>query len=146
MPTRATRRFIRRLSEDLAIPVYAFVDCDPYGICNIYRTLKVGSGNAAHINEAFCVPRAHYLGVTPDDIADYDLPTHKMSEVDIKRIDDAIKNDPFVQHYKKWQDALLQLKKGGVRAEQQAFAVHDLNHVMDTYMPEKVERAQAFLP
>ena len=146
VPTRATRRFIRRMSEDLDIPVYAFVDCDPYGICNIYRTLKVGSGNAAHINEAFCVPRAHYLGVTPDDIADYDLPTHKMSEVDIKRIDDAIKNDPFVQHYEKWQDALLQLKKGGVRAEQQAFAVHDLNHVMDTYLPEKLERAQTFLP
>ena len=39
------------MSEDLDIPVYAFVDCDPYGICNIYRTLKVGSGNAEHINE-----------------------------------------------------------------------------------------------
>lgn len=61
-----------------------------------------------------------------------------MSEVDIKRIDDAIKNDPFVQHYKKWQDALLQLKKGGVRAEQQAFAVHDLNHMMDTYFAGEV--------
>ena len=65
MLTRATRRFIRRLSEDLAIPVYAFVDCDPYGICNIYRTLKVGSGNAAHINDALCVPKVRYLGVSP---------------------------------------------------------------------------------
>ena len=41
-----------------SIPVYAFVDCDPYGIANIYRTLKVGSGNAAHINRFFCVPQA----------------------------------------------------------------------------------------
>ena len=146
VPARATRRFIRRMSEDLDIPVYAFVDCDPYGICNIYRTLKVGSGNAAHINEPFCVPKAHFLGVTPDDIADYDLPTHKMTDIDIKRIDDALKNDPFVKHFKKWQDALLQLKKAGVRAEQQAFAVHDLNHVMDRYLPEKLARAQAFLP
>jgi DNA topoisomerase-6 subunit A len=96
MPTRATRRFIRRLSEDLAIPVYAFVDCDPYGICNIYRTLKVGSGNAAHINDAFCVPKVRYLGVTPEDIRTYDLPTHKMTEVGIKRIDDALSNDPFI--------------------------------------------------
>jgi DNA topoisomerase-6 subunit A len=47
VPTRATRRFIRKLSEEAKIPVYAFVDCDPYGISNIYRTLKVGSGNAA---------------------------------------------------------------------------------------------------
>ncbi len=53
VPTRACRRFIRRLSDEKKIPVYVFVDCDPYGIGNIYRTLKVGSGNAAHINEFF---------------------------------------------------------------------------------------------
>ena len=45
-----------------------FVDGDPYGISNIYRTLKVGSGNAAHLSRFFCVPQARYLGVTPDDI------------------------------------------------------------------------------
>ena len=146
VPTRATRRFIRRLSDELGIPVYAFVDCDPYGICNIYRTLKVGSGNAAHINEFFCVPRARFLGVTPDDIERYGLPTHKLSEVDVKRIDDALRNDPFVQHYKKWQEALEQLKKSGHRAEQQAFAVHHLNHVISTYLPEKLDNPGAFLP
>ena len=58
VPTRATRRFVRRLADQCSIPVYAFVDCDPYGISNIYRTLKVGSGNAAHINQFFCVPQA----------------------------------------------------------------------------------------
>ena len=43
VPTRATRRFTRKLSDDVKIlPVYAFVDCDPYGMSNIYRTLKVG--------------------------------------------------------------------------------------------------------
>ena len=146
VPTRATRRFIRRLSDDLKIPVHAFVDCDPYGICNIYRTLKVGSGNAAHLNEYFCVPKASFLGVTPDDIDTYDLPTHQMTDVDVKRIDDALKNDPFVKHFKKWQDALNALKKRGERAEQQAFAVHDLNHVMNTYLPEKLANTRAFLP
>ena len=38
------------------------------------------------------------------------------------------------------------LKKAGYRAEQQAFAVHDLNHVIDTYLPAKLENAKAFLP
>ncbi len=65
VPTRATRRFIRKLSDECRLPVYAFVDCDPYGISNIYRTLKVGSGNAAHLSQFFCVPRARFLGVTP---------------------------------------------------------------------------------
>ena len=43
VPTRACRRFIRRLSDEKKLPVYVFVDCDPYGFGNIYRTLKVGS-------------------------------------------------------------------------------------------------------
>ena len=58
VPTRATRRFIRLLSDKQNLPVYCFVDCDPYGFTNIYRTLKVGSGNAAHINRFLCVPQA----------------------------------------------------------------------------------------
>ena len=73
VPTRACRRFIRRLSEDKKIPVYAFTDGDPYGWLNIYRTLKVGSGNAAHINQYFCVPDAKFFGITAQDILDYNL-------------------------------------------------------------------------
>ena len=146
VPTRACRRFIRRLSDTHRIPVYVFVDGDPYGMMNIYRTLKVGSGNAAHINEYFCVPEAHYLGITPDDIVNYELPTHPLKEVDVKRAKDALANDPFVGHYKAWQKAIEQLIEMGVRAEQQALAKHGLNYVMDTYLPEKLANAKAFLP
>ena len=96
VPTRACRRFIRRLSDEKKLPVYVFTDGDPYGYLNIYRTLKVGSGNAAHINKYFCVPKAKYLGITPQDIINYKLPTHPLKDVDIKRIKDGLKNDPFV--------------------------------------------------
>ena len=146
VPTRACRRFIRRLADELKLPVYAFVDCDPYGMFNIYRTLKVGSGNAAHINRYFCVPRAAFLGVTPQDIVDYKLPTHPLKDVDIKRAQDALKNDPFVKHYRPWQNAIQQLLDMGVRAEQQAFAVHDLNYVINDYLPEKLAAPAKFLP
>ena len=146
VPTRACRRFIRRLSETCKLPVYAFMDGDPYGYCNIYRTLKVGSGNAAHINEFFCVPTATFLGVTPQDILDYDLPTHPLKEVDIKRARDALKNDPFIKLHPPWQKALDQMLKMGVRVEQQAFAAHGLNHVLEVYLPEKLKRPAKFLP
>lgn len=146
VPTRSTRRFIRRLSESAKIPVYAFVDCDPYGISNIYRTLKVGSGNAAHINRFFCVPNASYLGVTPQDIIDYDLPTHPLKDVDIKRAKDALKNDPFFQSKKQWKAALEQLLKMGVRAEQQSLAMWGLNYVIEEYLPAKLKNTKKFLP
>jgi DNA topoisomerase VI subunit A len=147
VPTRACRRFIRRLADDRQLPVLAFTDGDPYGYCNIYRTLKAGSGQAAHINRFFCVPQAHYLGVTPQDILDYNLEdaTHPLEDADIKRAKDALKNDPFIRHHKEWQAALEQMLKMGVRIEQQAFAKHGLNFVLDTYLPEKLKKGK-FLP
>jgi len=146
VPTRATRRFIRKLSDQCKIPVYAFVDCDPYGISNIYRTLKVGSGNAAHLSQFFCVPQARFLGVTPQDIVEYDLPTHPLLDVDIKRAKDALKNDPFFQTHKPWQQAIQQLLKMGVRAEQQALAKWGLNYVIEEYLPNKLANTSKFLP
>ena len=146
VPTRACRRFIRRLADAKKIPVYVFVDGDPYGITNIYRTLKVGSGNVAHLNEFFCVPQARFLGITPKDIIDYKLPTHPLKDVDIKRARDAIKNDPFIKHYKEWIKAMEHLLDMGVRAEQQALAKHGLNYVIDTYLPEKLAHPERFLP
>lgn len=147
VPTRACRRFIRRLSDDQDLPVLVFTDGDPYGYCNIYRTLKVGSGQAAHINRYFCVPRARFLGVTPSDIARYNLQdaTHPLEAADIKRAKDALKNDPFVRHHKEWQKALNDMLKLGVRIEQQAFAKHGLNFVLEHYLPEKLKKGE-FLP
>jgi len=148
VPTRACRRFIRRLADEKRIPVYAFVDGDPYGYSNIYRTLKVGSGNAAHLNEFFCVPQARFLGVTPQDIIDYNLQeaTHPLKDVDIKRAKDALKNDPFYLHHKPWQKAIDQMLSMGVRAEQQALAKHGLNYVIDEYLPRKLASPELFLP
>ena len=148
VPTRATRRFIRLLSDMQNLPVYCFVDCDPYGFTNIYRTLKVGSGNAAHINRFLCVPRAKFLGVTPQDIIEFGLQdaTHKLEPTDIKRAQDALENDPFITAHPQWIAAIKQLLKMGVRAEQQALAKWGLNFVIEEYLPRKLANENGFLP
>ena len=146
VPSRACRRFIRRLADAQKIPVYVFTDGDPYGYFNIYRTLKVGSGNAAHLNEYFCVPQARFLGVTPEDIKEYSLPTHPLKEVDKKRANDALRNDPFIQHYKAWQGAVEKMLTMGVRVEQQALAKHGLAFVAQNYLPKKLKEVKKFLP
>lgn len=146
VPSRATRRFIRKLSDDIKLPVYVFTDGDPYGFGSIYRTLKVGSGNAAHINEFFCVPNAQFIGITPQDIVDYKLPTHPLKEIDVKKIKDLVKNDPFIQHHKEWQKALQLQLKLGTRAEQQALSVHGLNFVISDYLPNKLKNKGSWLP
>lgn len=146
VPTRANRRFVRLLSDSCNLPVYVFTDGDPYGYGNIYRTMKVGSGNAAHINEFFCVPHAKLIGVTPQDIQDYNLPTHPLEDKDKKRAQDAIRNDPFFKNNKQWVQALKEMVQMGVRVEQQAFAARGLNYVMETYLPEKLRNPGKMLP
>ena len=148
VPSRSCRRFVRLLSDAHKIPVYVFTDGDPYGYFNIYRTFKVGSGNAAHLNEYFCVPKARFLGVTPQDITDFDLKdcTHPLQPTDIKRANDALKNDPFVKHHKEWQQAIHMMLKMGKRVEQQAFAKHGLDFVVTKYLPTKLRNKSKFLP
>jgi DNA topoisomerase-6 subunit A len=148
VPSRACRRFVRRLADAHKLPVYVFTDGDPYGYFNIYRTLKVGSGNAAHLNEFFCVPQARFLGVTPGDITAFGLNdcTHPLQPTDIKRANDALKNDPFVRHHKAWQQAIHHMLKMGKRVEQQAFAKHGLDYVVTHYLPGKLKDKKGFLP
>jgi DNA topoisomerase-6 subunit A len=148
VPTRATRRFIRRLSDTCHLPVYCFTDCDPYGFANIYRTLKVGSGNAAHISALFCVPNARFLGVTPRDITEYGLEdaTHPLTQTDMKRANDALTNDPFFSRHQQWVDAIKEMLRMGLRAEQQALAKWGLNYVMEQYLPRKLADRENFLP
>ena len=148
VPTRATRRFIRMLADKEHLPVYCFVDCDPYGFTNIYRTLKVGSGNAAHISRFFCVPQARFLGVTPQDIKDFGLEdaTHPLAPTDIKRAKDALEHDPFIKAHPEWISAIRLLLAMGVRAEQQALAKWGLNYVLKEYLPRKLADVQSFLP
>lgn len=148
VPTRATRRFVRLLADQHKLPVYCFVDCDPYGFTNIYRTLKVGSGNAAHVNRFLCVPQAQFLGVTPQDIIAFGLQdaTHPLSATDIKRAKDALENDPFIKAHPAWVAAIKQQLEMGVRAEQQALAKWGLNYVIHDYLPRKLANPASFLP
>ena len=94
------------------------------------------------------MPRAQYLGITPQDIIDYKLEdaTHPLTKTDIKRARDAIKNDPFFVAHPRWISAIEQLLSMGVRAEQQALAKWGLNYVIDDYLPRKLDDIDSFLP
>ena len=99
-PTRATRRFVRqacpRPMQDPRLRLRRLRSLRHFS--NIYRTLKVGSGQHGPPEPASSACRkARFLGVTPQDILDYELPTHPLLDVDVKRAKDALKNDPFFQ-------------------------------------------------
>ena len=72
--------------------------------------------------------------------------THPLTATDIKRAQDALKNDPFIMAHPEWIAAIKQMLQMGVRAEQQALAKWGLNYVIDDYLPQKLAAADSFLP
>ncbi len=72
-PDRATRRFVRRLNEELKLPVYILTDADPYGFY-IYSVFKIGSITLSYESERLATPSARFLGVMMSDVFGDDIP------------------------------------------------------------------------
>jgi len=71
-PDRATRRFVRRLSDEYKLPVYILADSDPYGFY-IYSVFKAGSITLSYESERLATPSAKFVGVMMSDIFGDDI-------------------------------------------------------------------------
>lgn len=133
-PPRSTRYFLRRLNQELGLPVYVLTDADPYGM-HIYMVIASGSANAAHLTE-LTVPTAKWLGVTATDIETYRLPYVRLTDEDIKRAYE-LKNDPRYrdERFQRELDVFLKRQK---KAELEAFAKYSLDYIVDKYLPDKL--------
>jgi len=60
------RRLLRRLHDELNLPVYCLLDCDPWGHY-IYSVIKQGSINLAYESERMAVPDAKFIGLRARD-------------------------------------------------------------------------------
>ncbi|MHA2352364.1 MAG: DNA topoisomerase IV subunit A, partial [Candidatus Thorarchaeota archaeon] len=133
-PPRSTRRLMRNLHVSLGLPVYIFTDGDPWGM-HIAKVITSGSANSAHIKD-LTIPSAKWIGVTPEDIVQYSLPTEPMSDADLKRLDELARDVRY--DGPEWQNHIQQFKKIRTKAEQQAFSKFGMDYVVDTYLSKKV--------
>jgi DNA topoisomerase VI subunit A len=135
-PARSTRRFIKRLNEEMKLPVIVFTDGDPWSF-RIFASVAYGAIKTAHISEYLATPSAQFIGITAADIIKYKLPTDNLTEMDIRALK-AEKNDPrFADEY--WRGEIDTMLELGKKAEQQALAKYGLDFVTDTYMPDKLK-------
>jgi len=134
-PARSTRRFIKRLNEEMKLPVCTFTDGDPWSF-RIHASIAYGAIKTAHLSEYLATPTAEYVGITASDILNYKLPTDKLNDKDIQALN-AEKTDPRFSDgiWKHVIDLMLQI---GKKAEQQALAKYGLDYVTETYLPEKL--------
>lgn len=143
VPSNAVRGWLKRIQDQLKIPLYFFGDLDAYTLQNIYRTLKAGSAASLIRNSDYSAPEVRFLGVLPEDIAKYDLNDYPVKEGDaqevraLKKARDALSNDPFFKSRKNkgLSDILHWLLEHKRRCEQQAYFTVDPR---DPQMPEKI--------
>jgi len=134
-PARSTRRFIKRLSTEKNLPVLVFTDCDPWSY-RIFASVAYGAIKTAHISEYLATPASQYLGVTPSDIENYDLPTDSLTKEDINALKSELTDPRFQDSF--WKGEIKLQLKMGKKSEQQALAKYGLDYVTDTYLPEKL--------
>ncbi|MFP3200859.1 MAG: DNA topoisomerase IV subunit A [Sulfolobus sp.] len=147
-PDRATRRFVRRLNEELKLPVYILTDADPYG-WYIYSVFRIGSISLSYESERLATPNAKFLGVSMTDIfGDKSKKAYlseqerrnyiiKAKEADVKRALE-IKNYEWFKT-KGWQheiDIFLEKKS---KLEIEAMASKGLKFLAFQYIPEKIK-------
>ncbi len=135
---RATRALIRRLNVELKLPVYLFADADPWGL-HICQVIISGSANAAHIPE-LVTPTAKWAGVYASDIVKYDLPSTKLNEQDIKRLQE-IEKDPRYQS-EPWKTEIKKFFEIKKKAEQEAFSRYGLSFIVDKYLKTRLEELE----
>ncbi|MGZ7047213.1 MAG: DNA topoisomerase IV subunit A [Methanobacterium sp.] len=133
---RATRRFLKRVNEELNLPVYICNDGDPWGF-HIAMVIISGSAKLAHVNHDLATPDAKFLGVTASDIINYDLPTDQLKDIDVLRLKELLKDPRYNDEV--WKTEIKKMLKIGKKAEQQSFSKYGLEYVVDTYLPEKLD-------
>jgi DNA topoisomerase-6 subunit A len=147
-PDRATRRFVRRLNEELKLPVYILTDADPYG-WYIYSVFRIGSIQLSHESERLATPDAKFLGVSMTDIfGDKSKKPYlteqerknfiiKAKDVDVKRALE-LKNYEWFKT-KAWEKEISMFLEKKSKLEIEAMASKGLKFLAFNYIPEKIK-------
>ncbi|KAL4567276.1 hypothetical protein LXL04_022855 [Taraxacum kok-saghyz] len=140
-PDIPTRRFLRLLIEELQLPAYCLVDCDPYGF-DILTTYRFGSMQMAYDAKILRLPEIKWIGVFPSDADKYKIPQHCLLPMtpEDKMKTEAILNRCYLKRVvPEWRVEVELMLEKGVKFEIEALSVHSLNFLSQEYLPSKIQ-------
>ncbi len=140
-PPRGVRRLLRRLNEELGLPIYCLLDCDPWGHY-IFSVIKQGSISLAFESERLAIPKARFIGVRSKDYAECGLTDDVQIELNKNDIDRAnqIKAYPWFKDNKVWQKEIDRMLANGFKMEVESLITKDISYVTEEYVPERLKR------
>ncbi|MGN6627021.1 MAG: DNA topoisomerase IV subunit A [Tepidisphaeraceae bacterium] len=139
-PPRGVRRLLRRLNEELGLPIYCLLDCDPWGHY-IYSVIKQGSISLAFESERLAIPEAKFLGVRSKDYRECELSDDvqiELNDNDKKRANE-IAAYPWFKDHKGWQKEIQGMLKNGFKMEVESLITKDISYVTEEYVPQRLK-------
>ncbi|MCK4659589.1 MAG: DNA topoisomerase IV subunit A [Phycisphaerae bacterium] len=145
-PPRGVRRLLRRMHDELKLPVFVLLDNDPWGYY-IYSVIKQGSINLAYESSRMAVPDARYIGVSSFDFERYDLTDNVKIELDANDVKRAkqILAYPWFKGKRPWEREIKKMLRNGFKMEVEAMCSKSLSFVTEEYAPERIKNKKFWL-
>ncbi|MED6174064.1 hypothetical protein PIB30_065349 [Stylosanthes scabra] len=140
-PDIPTRRFLRLLVEDLHLPAYCLVDCDPYGF-DILTTYRFGSMQMAYDTKHLRTPEIQWIGAYPSDSDTYFVPKQcllPLTADDKRKLEAMLLRCYLEREVPQWRLELKMMLEKGVKFEIEALSVHTLSFLSESYLPSKIQ-------
>lgn len=138
-PPRGCRRLLQRLNQELKLPIYCLLDCDPWGHY-IYSVIKQGSISLAFESQRLAIPDAKFIGLRAIDYERCELSDDvkiDLNERDITRAKQ-IRDYPWFVDKKPWQKEIKQMLSNGFKMEVESLITKDISYVTEVYVPERL--------
>jgi len=138
-PPRGVRRLMHRMVNELKLPLYVFVDNDPWGYY-IYSVVKQGSISLAYESRRMAIPSARFIGLSSADVVKYEIPdevTIRLEDTDINRAKE-IMAYPWFQS-KPWQKEIQRMLSSKVKLELEALSAKGITYASDEFLPRKLK-------
>ncbi len=139
-PPRGVRRLLRRLHEELGLPIYCLLDCDPWGHY-IYSVIKQGSINLAFESQRMAVPDAKFICIRAEDYERCELSDDvkiTLTDRDVTRAKQ-IAEYPWFVDKRPWQREIERMLANGFKMEVESLITKDISYVTETYVPQRLE-------
>ncbi|KAM4623140.1 meiotic recombination protein SPO11-like [Discoglossus pictus] len=140
VPDLNTRLLIRKLWDQLHIPILTLVDADPHGI-EIMCIYKYGSVSMSFEAHHLTVPSISWLGLLPSDLERLNISKETLiplTALDQRKLSN-IQKRPYVSCQPLWKREMEIMSANNMKAEIQVLTSISSDYLTRVYLPNKLQ-------
>uniref|UniRef100_A0A3B4H2Z7 DNA topoisomerase (ATP-hydrolyzing) n=1 Tax=Pundamilia nyererei TaxID=303518 RepID=A0A3B4H2Z7_9CICH len=141
VPDVNSRLMVKRLWDELHIPIFALVDADPHGIIHLLEYLSCQTYFAMSFEaHSLTVPSVMWLGLLPSDLQRLRVP--KDALIPLTKRDESklcsLLERPYLTSQPEWQKEMKLMQQSKVKAEIQSLTAIAPDFLTQIYLPNKL--------